>query len=315
MPRAADEAMQRELEILQRQPARRVPPPAPRCRASPDRVAVDYVDIGDISLLIRWTGELTGDTPPLVILHHAPGSSALYSDLVRAVGATRPALALDLPGHGESDALPGNPQQVAAWADAALRALDTLGIGRVALYGHNGGAAAAVELACRAPARVAALTLDAPIVLDAATRTAFAARYAPDITPTWEGAHLLRAWHHARDQELWFPWFDRSQAAIRRTPPRIDPADLTIRVRESLKQPASYAAAWQAALAFTLADRLRALRLPIALMCADQDVFAPLFGAARAACPEATILDTDDSAAGRAAAMASFGLAPREAPR
>ncbi|MEJ0069808.1 MAG: alpha/beta fold hydrolase [Pseudomonadota bacterium] len=301
MPRDGDEAALRERDILLRHPARHAPPPPSRVAAAGERIAMDYVEIGDASLLIRWTGELTGATPPVLVLPPVPGASALCEDLLRSLGATRPALALDLPGHGESDPLPGNPQTVAVWVDATRRALDALGIRQVHLYGYQGGAAAAVELARVAPARVATVMLDAPIALDATARAAFVADYAPDITPSWEGAHLLRAWHHLRDQELWWPWFDRRRAAIRTAPPRIDPADLTLRVRESLKQPASYAPAWRAALAYPLVERLGDVRTPVALICAASDIFAPLFGGMRAA--RATVLDIDDSAASRAAAL------------
>src|SRR5262249_36416650 len=114
---------------------------------------------------------------------------------------------------------------------------------------------------------------------------------------------LLRAWHHLRDQELWWPWFDRSREAIKTTEPRIDPTDLTRRVREILKQPASYTAAWRAALAYPLIERLRALPLPPALLGAHTDVSAPVLGAAGAARPDARVLSVDDSAASRAAAL------------
>jgi hypothetical protein len=133
-----------------------------------------------------------------------------------------------------------------------------------------------------------------------------AAAYAPDLTPSWEGAHLLRAWHFLRDQELWWPWFDRGRSAIRENEPRIDPADLTRRVREVLKQPLSCAPALRAALAYSLAERLRQVSAPVALLCAAEDVFAPVFPAARAARPDAWTRHIVDTAASRAAALADF---------
>ena len=303
MPRDAPAAARRESEILLRHPARSAAPPAPRCATSAGRTTLDYVDIGDAHLLVRSIGRLDSETAPVLVLHHAPGSSALYDDLIRAIGAARPALAVDLPGHGESDPLPGNPQAVETWAAAVQRALAALGIGRVHLYGHNAGAAVAVELARRDPARVATLILDAPIALDDSQRADFLARYAPDITPTWEGAHLLRAWHHARDQELWWPWFDRRREAIRTAPPRIDPEALTVRVLECLKQPASYTPAWRTTLAYPMTERLRDLAGPLALMGAASDVFAPVLAVARAARPTATVLHVEDSPASRAETM------------
>ena len=77
------------------------------------------------------------------------------------------------------------------------------------LYGHNGGAAVAVELARRLGNRVLGLVLDAPCFLGDEERRSLPSRYAPDVLPVWEGSHWLRAWHHLRDSELWWPWFER----------------------------------------------------------------------------------------------------------
>src|SRR5581483_7859249 len=114
--------------------------------------------VGGAQVLVRSAGEIAGSVP-LLVLHHAPGSSLLYDALV---AESAPALALDFPGHGESDPLPGNPQNVEIWADTAAKVLDKLNVARVRLYGHNGGAAVAVELARRLGGRVRGLGLDAP---------------------------------------------------------------------------------------------------------------------------------------------------------
>lgn len=300
MPQEA--AAAKALSILRRHPARGMPPPAPACAPLPGRPTTDYVEVAGASLLVRSCG-LERQGEPLLLLPPLPGTSALCEELLMAAGAHRPALALDLPGHGESDALPGNPQSVEAWARAILAALDTLGLGRVHVHGHNAGASIAVELAVQQPGRVRSLTLDGPIVLDAPARAEFAEHYAPDLTPTWEGGHLLRAWHHLRDQELWWPWFQRRRENTRTHEPRIDPTALTGRVREMLKQPANYRPAWRAAIAYPLAERLPQVSPPPRLICAEADTFAPIFAAARAARPDAVALTIEDSARSRAAAL------------
>jgi pimeloyl-ACP methyl ester carboxylesterase len=301
MPRDAGAAAARELDILLRHPASVVPPPPPACAPLPGRVTTDYVDIGGTSLLVRSAA--TSGLAPLLVLPHLPGSSWSCEELLRAVGEVRPACAIDVPGHGESDTLPGTAQSVDVWADSMLRAIDALGLGRLHLYGHNGGAALAVELATRAPGRVLSVVLDAPIVLDGEKRSRFANDYAPDIVPTWDGSHLLRAWHHMRDQELWWPWFDRHRAAIRGNAARIDPASLTLRVREILKQPHSYRPAWQAVLSYPMAERLAMLSMPLSLIGATEDVFAPLLPAARTLLPDVPFRAVADSPAARAAAL------------
>ncbi len=303
MPRDDRQAAEKELSILLNHAARGHPPAAPSCAPVDGRLTTGYVDISEASLLVRSTdgGQHTGE--PVVVLHHAPGSSALYEDLLQAIGGERAAYAVDLPGHGESDPLPGNPQSVVGWAEATLRALDALGVGRAHFYGHNGGASVAVEIARRAPERVGTVVLDCPIVLADGERDRFTAHYAPDVTPSWEGAHLLRAWHHLRDQELWWPWFERNRGANRTSEPRIEPSALTVRVREVLKQPYSFGPAWRTAFDYPLADTLRGLTVPVALMGASEDVFAPLLEAARAVRPDAPFRQVEDSAASRASVL------------
>ena len=118
-----------------------------------------------------------------------------------------------------------------------------MNIHELRVYGHNGGAAVAVELAHRLGSRVRGVVLDAPAFVPDAQ---LASRYAPSVQPAWDGSHWLRAWHHIRDSELWWPWFERKHQNVRKTA-RIDPQALTIPVREAMKQPASYEPAWQAA--------------------------------------------------------------------
>ncbi len=221
---------------------------------------------------MRSAGEIAGSVP-LLVLHHAPGSSLLYDALVVE---SAPALALDFPGHGESDPLPGNPQSVEIWADTAAKVLDKLNVARVRLYGHNGGAAVAVELARRLGGRVLGLVLDAPCFLGSEERQTLPSVYSPDVRPVWEGSHWVRAWHHLRDQELWWPWFERSHRTVRKSAPRIAPDNLTLRVREAMKEPTSYAAAWSAALSYAGRERLAGIEAPVLEFAAAQDVFSHL---------------------------------------
>jgi pimeloyl-ACP methyl ester carboxylesterase len=287
IPRDFDAATRAERAILGQHPAK-APPPPPRCTALPGRCTTEYVELDGTQVLVRSSGDL-GNTP-LLILHHAPGSSALYDSLVQAMS---PALALDLPGHGESDPLPGNPQSVQVWADVVERLLQRMEIKDLRIYGHNGGAAVAVELAHRLGRRVRGLVLDAPSFLNDEDRPRLPAQYAPPVKPVWDGSHWLRAWHHLRDSELWWPWFDRTHHCVRRAAPRIDPQSLTVRVREAMKQPESYEPAWQASLGYCWRERLAAVEVPILVIAAPQDVFAHLM--------PATVVE--DNAASRARAV------------
>ena len=195
MQREPEAAALAERAILERHPARGAPPPAPACAPLPGRTTTDYLDIDGAQVLVRSAGEFAGSVP-LFVLPHAPGSSFFYDALILE---SAPALALDFPGHGESDPLPGNPQNVEVWADTAAKILDKLNVESVRLYGHNGGAAVAVELARRLGRRVLGMVLDAPCFLGDEERKTLPFRYAPEVLPVWEGSHWLRAWHHLRD--------------------------------------------------------------------------------------------------------------------
>jgi pimeloyl-ACP methyl ester carboxylesterase len=264
MPREHGPATLREREILLKHPPRSTPPPAPQATPLPGRTTTNYID----GIFVRST-ELSAC--PTLVLHHAPGSSFLYDDLVLALGN---AFALDLPGHGESDPLPGNPQTVETWVAATEKLLQTMNIRELRIYGHNGGCTVAVELARRLGSRVRGVVLDAPTFVDDAQ---LASRYAPSVQPTWDGSHWLRAWNHIRDSELWWPWYERKHQNVRKTA-RIDPNVLTVRVREAMKQPGSYESAWQAALTYKFRDgaRTRSGSVPELVIAAPEDVFAHL---------------------------------------
>jgi pimeloyl-ACP methyl ester carboxylesterase len=138
---------------------------------------------------------------------------------------------------------------------------------------------------------VRGVILDAPAFIG---DKQMAPRYAPSVQPTWDGSHWLRAWNHVRDSELWWPWFERRHENVRRTA-RIDPQQLTIRVREAMKQPASYESAWQACLSYDWRSRI-ALKVPLLTIAAQEDVFAHLMPAKR----------VEDNAASRASAIGEW---------
>ena len=216
MPRDPETAFAAEYQVLMKHPAKGVAPAAPRCLAIPGRSTTDYVDVDGAQLLVRSVGDLHS-RPPLVVIHHLPGSSALYDALICEIGKSHPVLAIDLPGHGESDPPLDGLDNVAAWSTALIRVLERMELSSFHLYGHNGGASVAVEVAALWPERVASLILDAPICL-AETEDRLIADWLCDVepvTPTWDGSHLLRVWHMRRDMELWWPWFERKRQNAR----------------------------------------------------------------------------------------------------
>lgn len=105
-----------------------------------------YVQAGADQVHLRESGAQSG-TVPLVCLHATAYSSRSFDALMQALGAGRHVLALDLPGYGESDPLPGAPD-MAAYAESVAAAITTATQGReVALFGYHTGVAVATEIA------------------------------------------------------------------------------------------------------------------------------------------------------------------------
>ena len=112
-------------------------------------VGVRYFDAGE-----------SGEKPPVVLCHGIGLDAAAVSwkRTVPALARDRRVLALDFPGHGESDK-PTRSYSM-AYYDAVLESfLDSFGIERAALCGISMGGAVALGHALRAPERVSKLVL------------------------------------------------------------------------------------------------------------------------------------------------------------
>ena len=105
------------------------------------KLSAEEITVGRTTLTFRRS---TGRGKPVVLLHGLMDSSESWDPF--ALSLSRPTLAFDLPGFGESD-VAGDDLDL--WAHLLLRALDELGVEIAYLLGH----------ACQEAAR---LGLDAP---------------------------------------------------------------------------------------------------------------------------------------------------------
>jgi pimeloyl-ACP methyl ester carboxylesterase len=113
--------------------------------------------IGDRVLRLRDEGD--GAKPPVVCIHGAGSSSVIWMDLVRRLAPRRRVLALDLPGHGQSDRWHDGEVTIDHYRDAVGTVCAELKIARAVLIGHSMGGLVALAAAAAWPERVAGLML------------------------------------------------------------------------------------------------------------------------------------------------------------
>lgn len=104
-----------------------------------------------------WTAYPSGggfdERTPLVCLHHGGGSGRFFAPMLRELGSDRSVYAVDLPGHGTSDA-PASRISVAEFAGAVGDFLDGLRLRTVDIFGYQLGAQVSAELAIARPQQV-----------------------------------------------------------------------------------------------------------------------------------------------------------------
>ncbi len=218
-----------------------------------------YVDGPVGQLHYRRAGK--PDAPLLVLLHQTPSHSAMYEPLMRRLADRYDVLALDTPGFGQSDPLPGD-FSIAAAAQVLAVAVARLRPGPAFWFGHHTGAALALQAAVAVPRQVRALALSGPCLLDQGLRARLP-QLAAFVPPREDGSHLATLWQRivAKDGQ----------------------APLALRQREVLAGLAAgeiYAQAYQAVVEVDTAAQLRALRCPALVLAGTEDPLYPQLDAA-----------------------------------
>lgn len=129
---------------------------------------------------VRYRWRDAGQGPALLLLHGFTGSLHTWDPFLPELARHFRVIAVDLPGHGGTDA-PGDPERYRMERCIAdlLAILDGLGVDRTAVLGYSMGGRVALHLAAAAPQRVEGLIVESgsPGIADAAER---AARIASD---------------------------------------------------------------------------------------------------------------------------------------
>ncbi len=207
---------------------------------------------------------MAGTGAPVVMLHPSPLSSAMVIPVATEIAKHYRVYALDTPGYGLSDPPTDKPESLDPYLPLLARTLDTLGLGKVCLYGAATGAQIAIEFAQRYPDRVALLVLDTAGHIDAAECAAIVRDYFPSVEPRADGGHLATYWHMVRELNVFFPW------CVARAANRIDrdlppPAMMQTLLLDYLRAGTRYDWAYRPAFYNERAERAQRVAVPAIL--------------------------------------------------
>jgi len=230
-----------------------------------------YVDIAEGQIHLR---EVEGSDLPILLLHQTASSAKVYDPLLASLPLPNRLVAFDTPGFGGSFHPAGRPP-LEAYAGQMLAAADALGIARFHLFGHHTGASLAIEIAARAPARIASLMLAGPVFMTPDEVRDFIAGYDEPITPQRDGSHMPRNWHYAASQN-----------------PTVAIEVLQDAVADLLRAWRARPQAYMAVAHHDTATRARAVRAPVLLLTTPGDFFRAHFDRATAIFPGARVAET-----------------------
>lgn len=209
-----------------------------------NRLRSSFLPIAGGQMHLRQSRAGAGRT--LLALHDLGGSASGLDLVLGGITGSRPLIAPDLPGHGESrDLTATTPDEIAT---LLMQAMDRLGVPQCDLVAVGACAAVAAALHRLDAKRLGRIALVEPTPLLAQDEGRFARPRLPNLTADNAGSHLTRAWMYLRDRALYFPWHDRSLATqlAQARPPR--PVELQRALIDLLKARATLPAQLEAAL-------------------------------------------------------------------
>ncbi|MSR00002.1 MAG: alpha/beta hydrolase [Gammaproteobacteria bacterium] len=208
-----------------------------------------------------------GHGPPVLLLHPSPQSSTFSLPMAERLSRKFTVIALDTPGYGLSDPLPGNPTQpeLVDYLPILKDFLDELGLQSIAIYGNATGAEIAQLFAHAYPERVALCMLDTAGHKEDADLDLMLADYFPNVTPRRDGGHLLTHWDMVRSLSLFSPW-QKTDAAHRLSINVPSPQEIHAKMLDYLRVGDRYAAAYRPAFYTAKHDLISRVKVPATLM-------------------------------------------------
>ncbi len=221
-----------------------------------------FVTAGGSQFHVRRAGE----GPPVILLHPSPQSSAFSVPMATRLAKNFTAIAVDTPGYGLSDPLPGGYQGpgLTDYIQPLVDLLDALDIEKAAFYGNATGAEISHIFAAAHPERVAVCMLDTAGHASDEEVDHLTDGYFPDVTPVRDGGHLLTHWDMVRSLNLFAPWQFRSKAnrlSVDMPPPEV----IHAKMLDYLRAGPGYADAYRPAFYTAKHDLISRVTVPATL--------------------------------------------------
>jgi pimeloyl-ACP methyl ester carboxylesterase len=189
---------------------------------------------------------------PLICLHHSGGSNRAFAALLPDLGRDRSVYAIDLPGHGNSDAATGLPT-IADYAGAIGDFVNGMRIRTFDVFGVEAGALVAAELAATRGQQVhRAVMMSIPYPTQAVRQIASRGESAADIP---SASHIAEEWQR----------FIATRAG------NVSAAVLQTAFADHLRAGTQEHALRGAAQEYPVAQRLPLMRLPTLVLCPNDD--------------------------------------------
>lgn len=244
---------------------------------------------------VRVAGRLThyrraGRGPAVILLHQTPQSSKTMEPLMQRLAADCTAIALDSPGFGLSERLPGEVWSIDQLCDWLGATLDALGIRRAAFCGQHTGATIATEFARRHPERTACIALDGYTVFTRQECDSILPHQLYRFAPAWDGSHLIWAWSRFRDGWMFFPWSNRSRATRRDMDLPNAARIQSWQIMELLRSRENHLAIYPPVFGWDGYEAAHALRIPALLAGTRDDQLFPHLDRLGAVPPNVTLL-------------------------
>ena len=130
------------------------------------------------------------------------------------------------------------------------------------------------------------MILDGITLFDEATTQDIFDNYFLDLTPNWQGTHLIAAWASTRDSGMWFPWYKRDREHAMDTAVR-SAEQIAPYVLEHLKSGTTYTKSYRAAFRYPSRERLPLLRARTLICAHPKDPLYPMIEEAASLAPPA----------------------------